>query len=302
MSAMPMKLEIRDLSFRYSRSSAHVLQGVTLDLTGGTGLGILGRNGAGKSTLLGAVTDTLHGERGGTVRLAGLDGLPRSMIGYAPQEIALYRLLTVRENLSVFATTLLGRRRARQAADKAVTGYGLESIADVPVFRLSGGQRQLAHLAASFVHEPPIRILDEPTNGLDFQTRRRLLGLVTEWHAEKIIVVVTAHYPEDIEDMCSELALIHDGRVHRIDSLAQFISGRKRRLRMAVRDGDERGEFSAEIASTGLDDVAAAFGELRDLAPQGEVERLELSGGSLRQILMDDPELRIYVEKGDSNG
>ncbi|MEU6721109.1 ABC transporter ATP-binding protein [Nonomuraea sp. NPDC046802] len=297
-----MKLEIRDLSFRYSGRSAYVLQDVSLDLAGGTALGVLGRNGAGKSTLLGAITDTLHGERDGTVRLVGLDACPRSMIGYAPQEIALYRLLTVRENLSVFATMLLGRQRARQAADKAIADYGLESIAGVPVFRLSGGQRQLAHLAASLVHEPPIRILDEPTNGLDFQTRRHLLDLISRWNAEKIIVVVTAHYPEDIEDMCHELALIHDGRVHRIDSLSQFVGGRKRRLRITIRDGNEQGEFSAEIASTRLNDIVAVLGELRDLAHEGEVERLELSGGTLRQILMDDPELRIYVERGDPHG
>lgn len=297
-----MKLEIRDLSFRYSSGAAYVLRDVTLDICGGTALGVLGRNGAGKSTLLGAVTDTLHGERRGSVRLAGFDGALKSMVGYAPQGIALYRLLTVRENLSVFATPLLGRRRAHQAADSAIAEYGLETIAHTPVFRLSGGQRQLAHLAASFVHEPPIRILDEPTNGLDFRTRRHLLDLVTRWHDEKIIVVVTAHYPEDIEDMCHELALIHDGRVHRIDSLSQFIGSRKRRLRMTVCDGDERGEFSAELTSMRLDDVAAAFGELRDLASQGEVERMEVSGGSLRQILMDDPELRNYVEKGDSHG
>lgn len=297
-------LSIRGLTFRYVGAAAPALRATTFEVHGGAALAVLGPNGAGKSTLLGAVVDALDGIRTGSVELRGDAGFPPSAIGFAPQDVALYLGLTVRENLSLMATLILGRRRAPAAVDGAVEDYQLQAILDVPGHRLSGGQRRIVHLAMSFLHHPPVRLLDEPTAGLDFETRLGLVRLVRRWREEGVAVVVTAHYPEDLEEMCTELLLLRDGRARHLGSLSRFLGGQGRRLRLVAVDEHGPVETVVELGTVGIGDLAGALARLGRRFPEATVDQLSLSSRSLRGLLQEDPELRRYVEDehGDHPG
>ncbi len=304
--------------FTYPGEPAPVLVDVDVMVAAGRSLGVLGPNGAGKSTLLGVVTGTLAGEVAGLVTVAGDVTFPRSALGYAPQDIALYELLTVEENLRHVARLTLPRRQVAGAVARAVDDYGLADIAGRRVHRLSGGQRRLAHLATAFVHRPPVRILDEPTNALDFTTRLRLVDLVARWRAEGVAVMVTAHYPEDIEDLCTDLVLLRDGRCRPLGELHAFLGAGRPALRLVgvgpagVADGGDGGGTGADgtgadgggradevvpLASPTVGGLAEALGAVA--GPDRAVRNVELTGRTLRGLLLTDPELRAYVTEDD---
>jgi ABC-2 type transport system ATP-binding protein len=214
----PAALTVSDLSFRYPGRDRHVLAGLSFEAPAGSALGVLGANGSGKSTLLAALAGARAGLRTGTVTLSGAARSdltqpdPRA-IGFATQDVALYRELTVRENLRHAARVTMRRDRVAAAVDRAIAEYGLAPVVDVAAHRLSGGWARVAHLAATFVHDPPVRLLDEPTAALDFEARVRLVALIRSWRDSGVICVVTSHYPEDIEEMCEAVVVIAGGAV-----------------------------------------------------------------------------------------
>ncbi|MGF7233572.1 MAG: ATP-binding cassette domain-containing protein, partial [Frankia sp.] len=198
-------------------------------------LGILGANGSGKSTLLNALLDVRAGERRGEVVVDGPGGGSRLEIGFAAQQIALYHLLTVRENLRHVARTLLPRRAVAAAVDDAISEHGLGEVAQTPVHQLSGGWQRLAHIATSFVHRPRIRLLDEPTAALDFEARGRLVALVNDWRRDGVLMLVTSHYPEDIDEICTHALVIQDGVVARYGTLDDLLAHHRRELMIEAR-------------------------------------------------------------------
>jgi ABC-2 type transport system ATP-binding protein len=258
-------------------------------------VGLLGANGAGKTTLLGAITRTVQGTTEGSLRL-DVGAVPaRRAIGYATQAIGLYPMLTVEENVGHLARLLLGRAEAKAAVARALAEFALEPIARTRVHHLSGGQRRLVHLAASFVHGPPIRLLDEPTVALDFEARQLVVNLVRGWRAEGVAVLVTAHYPEDIEELSTELVLLRDGTTRDLGELGAVLSNRARTLSL-------RGESPAPqptsasweltLATSRLDEVRAKLGEV---PPDVRLSELRLSGNRLRDILLRDPSLSSFA-------
>ena len=179
-------------------------------------LGVLGRNGAGKSTMMGLIVGQLA-PSSGTLQVLGqqapLSARTRRRIGFAPQRLALYEALTARENLEVFAAVYgLFGRAARRAIERALDLVDLSTVASRQVRHCSGGMRRRLNLAAALLHDADLILLDEPTAGVDIQSREKILEVVRESAAQGRSVIYATHYIEEIQAVCNEALIIERGR------------------------------------------------------------------------------------------
>lgn len=217
-------LEASGLVKRYGQVTA--LDGFTLSVARGEIAGLVGHNGAGKTTFTRIVAG-LAAPDAGQVTIAGLP--PRRaarLIGMAAQEISLYPAVTVRELLRLFGG-LHGLRRARLTA--AIAGVTEELLLggflDQRVASLSGGQQRRAQAAVALLHRPPLVLLDEPTAGVDPQTRQALLAALRQRAADGAAVVYTTHYLPELADLHATLAVARGGRVIARGTAEQLLSG-----------------------------------------------------------------------------
>ena len=206
--------EVRGLTKSFGALTA--LAGVDLRLEPGEVLGLLGPNGAGKSTLVRALTGRVRPDAG-EIRLFGRpadDSGARDVIGYVPQEIALYPGLTAEQNLRVFGRYLgLQGEALRAAVRRGLVFASLEDRAGDPVEAFSGGMKRRLNLAIGIVNAPRLVLLDEPTVGVDPQSRERIYGMVGELAAGGAAILHTTHYMEEAERLCDRVAVIDHGRV-----------------------------------------------------------------------------------------
>jgi ABC-2 type transport system ATP-binding protein len=196
---------------RVVRGGRLVLDGVSLEVPRGSITGLLGPSGCGKTTLMRAVVGVQR-VAGGEVTVLGLPaGAPelRRRVAYVTQAPSVYGDLTVRENLRYFAR-VVGADPAR--VGDAIAAVGLETHADQPVGRMSGGQRTRASLAAALVGEPELLVLDEPTVGLDPILRRELWGRLRGLAQAGATLLVSSHVMDEAE-RCDRLVLMRDGAV-----------------------------------------------------------------------------------------
>ncbi len=213
---MESAISVAGLRKRYGTRTA--LADVAFTVDAGEIVGLLGPNGAGKSTAL-SILATLLAADEGSVRIAG-HALPaaaraaRRILGLVPQEIALYPALTGRENLHFFAR-MLGQDRAaaRPAAAHALELIGLGERADDLVEHYSGGMRRRLNLAVGILHRPRVLLLDEPTAGVDPQSRERIHVAIEQLARAGTAVLVSTHDMEEADRLCARVVLLDDGRV-----------------------------------------------------------------------------------------
>ncbi|HNU83200.1 MAG TPA: ABC transporter ATP-binding protein, partial [Thermoanaerobaculia bacterium] len=195
-------------------------------LHAGEVLGLLGPNGAGKSTLVRTLTGRVRPDAG-TIRLLGEDAdAPgaRRALGYVPQEIALYPLLTARENLALFGRFQgLEGAALREAVARGIAFSSLTDRANEPIEPFSGGMKRRLNLAAGILHRPRIVLLDEPTVGVDPQSRERIYAMIGELAAGGAAVLYTTHYMEEAERLCDRVAVIDHGRVIAVGSRDELV-------------------------------------------------------------------------------
>jgi ABC-2 type transport system ATP-binding protein len=207
-------LEIRDLSKSFGDRRA--LDGVTLTMAQGEILGLLGPNGAGKTTLVRSVAGRVHPE-GGSLRILGEDPArkaARSLRGWVPQEIALYATLSPRENLWTFGRYQgLSGEALDAAIRRSLEWSGLADRWNDRTGRLSGGMRRRLNIAAGTIHDPKVLLLDEPTVGVDPQSRERIYEMIGELQARGVSLLYTTHYMEEAERLCDRIAIIDHGRI-----------------------------------------------------------------------------------------
>ncbi len=209
-------LQARDLHKAYGPIVA--VRGISLTLYPGEILGLLGPNGAGKSTTMAMLTGLLAPDRG-TITLAGKPFGPharhlKALIGLAPQELALYPDLTARENLRFFGRIygLYGRALERRVAE-VLEKVGLTPHADRLVHTFSGGMKRRLNLAAAVLHQPRVLVLDEPTVGVDLQSRHAIYELVTRLAEAGTAILYTTHDMEEAQRLCHRVAIVDRGRV-----------------------------------------------------------------------------------------
>ena len=219
---MPPLVEVRDLTKRFG--SLDALAGVSFDIEAGELFGLLGPNGAGKSTLI-AIMSGLATATSGSVRLLG--GEPddnREAIGLAPQELALYPDLSARENLTFFGKLYgLNGPSLAERVDSVLATIGLSDRAQDRAGTYSGGMKRRLNLGAAIVHRPRIVFLDEPTVGVDPQSRTHIFEEVRRLNAAGTTVVYTSHYMEEVQALCRRVGILDHGKLIACDTVAGLL-------------------------------------------------------------------------------
>ena len=202
---------------RKNFDGTQALDGFTLHVGAGELFGLVGPNGAGKTTLM-KVLSTLLPMDSGTAQIGGLnvDEQPRDvkrLIGYLPDQPGVYQDMTVREFLEFFADAFqLTGSRNRRAVDRALERSGLVDRSSNSVEQLSFGMKQRLVLAKTLLHDPKVLLLDEPATGLDPLARIDLREQLKQLHAEGVTILISSHILSDLEDICTQIALIGAGR------------------------------------------------------------------------------------------
>ena len=231
-------LEIEELRKAYD--SVDALQGVSFTLPEGQRLAFLGPNGAGKTTLIRCLSGRTQPDSG-TIRLFGQPieaaGV-RQSLGLVPQEIALYADLTTRQNLVAFGRFYgLSRRQLRERVDWALHWTGLADRADDLVGGFSGGMKRRVNLACGVMHLPRVLLLDEPTVGVDPQSRQRIFSMLDELNQHGTTILLTTHHLDEAEERCDRIVIIDQGKVIADGDLDQLVDrtvGRSRMLRLRL--------------------------------------------------------------------
>jgi ABC-2 type transport system ATP-binding protein len=205
------------------------VDGIDLEIASGEFFGLLGPNGAGKSTTIGMLTTRVV-PTGGFAEVAGIDvtknpAAVKHRLGVVPQTNTLDRALSVRDNL-VFHGRYFGLsgRESRKRATDLLDRFQLADRADSLVLTLSGGTAQRLMFARAMLHEPDVLILDEPTSGIDPQTRINLWQNLRDLHASGQTILLTTHYMEEADALCERLAIIDHGQVLALGSPAELKS------------------------------------------------------------------------------
>ena len=305
-SVLPLRID--GLIKRFGQITA--VDGITLELQSGECLGLLGPNGAGKSTLIRSIVGRVIPDSG----KVSVFGSPadsagaRTALGWVPQELALYSRLTCQENLEAFGRYHgLAGSALRQAVEWCLHWAALQERSRDPVSNLSGGMRRRLNMAAGLIHQPRLVLMDEPTVGVDPQSRLRIFEMIEKLHSEGMSIIYTTHYMEEAERLCDRIAIVDHGRVIALgtkEALVQNAFGPRSEVvarfagppeRIAGWVGQRGGrcvdgaaqftiEHPTEIA--GLLDAAASSGlELIDVSlrkPNLESVFLQLTGRELR--------------------
>jgi ABC-2 type transport system ATP-binding protein len=261
-------------SFRSRKGTVEAVRGVDLIVEEGEIFGFLGPNGAGKTTTLRMLATLLQPD-GGEATIAGVDlrrspGEVRRRIGYVAQGGCTWDEVSGREEL-VYQARLYGVDKAgsRDRAERAIKAFQLESFADRPCKTYSGGQRRRVDIALGVIHQPNVVFLDEPTTGLDPQSRAHMWDEVRRLRAEGMTVFITTHYLEEADALCDRIAIMDNGEI-----VAEGTSAELKR------------EIAGDVVTVGLNGATVKAAALLEGEPY--VNRLES---------LDDG-LRLYVDAG----
>ena len=265
-------VRVAGLTKRYGDLTA--VDGVSFEVREGEIFGLLGPNGAGKTTTISMVSCLLE-PSGGDVEVDGHSvrtdpGGVKRVLGVVPQEIALYPTLTAIENLRFWGRMYgLSGALLKERVAEALELAGLADRAKDRIEKYSGGMKRRINIAAGVLHHPKLLLMDEPTVGIDPQSRNHIPETVARLNAEGMTVVYTSHYMEEVEHLCDRVAIVDHGKV--------VACGTKEELRGLVGDMDVVTIAVDESTEAALESVRAVAG----------VERVERADGSLQVLSRD---------------
>ena len=211
-------IRVRGVVKKYGNRDANAVDNVDLDVLSGEFLGLLGPNGAGKTTLLSIITG-VRTATAGSVLIKGQDvanvpDVVHRSIGFVPQNIALYEMLTARENLTFFGKLHgMDPVKIRERSDQLLERAGLLARAHERVGSWSGGMQRRLNLITALLHGPAIIFLDEPTVGIDIQSRTAIWMLLEEINKAGTTIVYTSHHLEEAARLCSRVVIMDQGRI-----------------------------------------------------------------------------------------
>jgi ABC-2 type transport system ATP-binding protein len=277
---------------------------VSFTIRGGETYGLLGPNGAGKTTCISMVAGVLEADAG-TVTVDGEPMTPQSLvakarIGYVPQDIALYPDLSGRENLAFFASLFrLGRREAKARVAEVLEVVGLTDRAADKVQTYSGGMRRRLNIAVGLIHQPRLLILDEPTVGVDPQSRNAILTSIEELSATGMAVLYTTHYMEEAERLCDRVGIVDLGhliaegtpreltaRLGEAQHIELTVEGDAARVADALR----RLPVASQVGATGDGVVDVLVGDAGAALPAVMAEAAA-TGTAVRSVTVQEPDL-----------
>ncbi|MXM64704.1 ATP-binding cassette domain-containing protein [Streptomyces sp. HUCO-GS316] len=304
VSSRQAVLECAHLVRRFGERTA--VDDVSVRIAPGETYGLLGPNGAGKTTTIRMVCGLLRPDTG-SVHVAGramstAAGPAKQLIGFVPQDVALYPDLSVRENLRFFGRLYrLPRRRLERRVDEVLHLVDLGSRAGDRVDSLSGGMRRRLNIGAGLVHSPTLLVLDEPTVGVDPQSRHAILESVHRFGEEGMAVLYTTHYMEEAERLCDRVGIIDRGRLVaegtprelvalvaerdrvRLTAVGNLTAYAKACRRMARIEGAARSGEHGDVVELVVKDARSLLPDLLDLAHE--------QGVGVRSVEIDEPDL-----------
>lgn len=298
---MSAVLEVSGLHKSFGQLQA--VRDISLHIAAGETYGLLGPNGAGKSTTISMIVGLLTPDRG-EVRVLGRPmttktTAPRAAIGLVPQELALYPDLTARQNLRFFGR-LYGLKGAALdgRVERVLDVVGLTDRADGQTGEFSGGMKRRLNIGIALLHEPKLLVLDEPTVGVDPQSRNAILDSVQELASGGMAVLYTTHYMEEAQRICDRIAIIDEGQlkaegtraeltrtVGTSDTIVVRVSGSPEAAAAAVREVD--GVTSAGVVD---DTVHLVAGDAAAITA-AVVDAVSRSGASVTSIEISQPDL-----------
>jgi ABC-2 type transport system ATP-binding protein len=214
---MSFAIEITDIHKKYKDAFTPALDGFSFFVKPQQIVGLLGPNGAGKTTCINILCGLVNPDAG-TAQIAGKDCIKqmtaiRRTIGMVPQQIALFGNLTAMENFQYIGRLYgLGNTAINKRAHHLVERMGLEKHADKRIKAYSGGMKRRANIIASLLHEPELLILDEPTAGVDVQSRAMIHDFIKEYQQQGKTILYTSHLLDEAEQLCDEVVIIDEGK------------------------------------------------------------------------------------------
>jgi ABC-2 type transport system ATP-binding protein len=211
-----------------SYGDVRAVDGVSLQVAAGEVFGLLGPNGAGKTTTISMLTGLVEPD-GGKITVDGLDlktdaNQVKSKLGLVPQELALYPTLSARQNLTFFGRIYgLKGKDLSQRVDEVLETIGLTERANDAVKGYSGGMKRRVNIGAGLLHKPQVLFLDEPTVGVDPQSRNAIFESVEALNRAGMSVIYTTHYMEEAQRLCHRVAIVDEGRVIALDTPTALI-------------------------------------------------------------------------------
>jgi ABC-2 type transport system ATP-binding protein len=223
-------LQVRDVVKRYDARDGNAvtaLAGVSLEVGQGEFFGLLGPNGAGKTTLISIIAGLVRASSG-QVKVMGHDTVSdavaaRMQLGVVPQELVFDPFFTVRETLRI-TSGYYGIARNDDWIDEVLANLDLSAKADTNMRALSGGMKRRVLVAQALVHKPPLIILDEPTAGVDVELRQTLWRFIGRLNHEGHTIILTTHYLEEAEDLCTRIAMLKSGQIVALDHTMALVA------------------------------------------------------------------------------
>ena len=294
---MTAAVEVVGLAKRFGGVQA--LDGVSLAVEQGEFFALLGPNGAGKTTLISALGGLTLPDAGSAAVMGydvARDYRPaRRAVGIVPQEIVFDPFFTVRETLEI-QSGYFGLRRNGAWIDELLARLGLASKADANMRALSGGMKRRVMVAQALVHRPPVIVLDEPTAGVDVELRQTLWEFVRSLNAAGHTIVLTTHYLEEAQQLCSRIAMMRDGRIVALDSTVRLLAAFSERVLRVKLEGCALPEALAR----GAVDEGAGWWRVpvSDVAHvENALARLRESGATVASLEVSEPELEeVFVK------
>jgi ABC-2 type transport system ATP-binding protein len=281
-------IEVRDLRKKFGEIAA--VAGVSFDIREGETFGLLGPNGAGKSTTIGMLTGAIRPDSG-SVRIGGrhepTGAATRTLIGLAPQSLSLYEELSAAENLGFFARLYnLSGTHLRDRIAWALEFAGLSDRRRDRVKTFSGGMKRRLNLAVALVHDPAIIILDEPTVGVDPQSRNHIFERIEHLRADGRTVVYTTHYMEEAQRLCDRVAVMDHGKLLDLDTVPALVE--RYGGRSVVKAELARSPSDTSVLPATLQGLSLRFESDR---PLEEIGRLSSAGVSFQTLEVARPDL-----------
>lgn len=222
-------IHIEDVFFQYPGQDKPFMQSFNLNIQQGARFGLFGPNGSGKTTLMMLMTRLLSPQKGEILLLGNNiqknDASVKKLFGFVPQDFSFYQELSPAENLQYFgALSGLSKNEIKEKTNFLLGILGLKNEKNTPVNKFSGGMKRRVNLAIGVIHDPQILFLDEPTVGVDVQTRSAIIDYLKELNKNGTTLIYTSHQLVEAEELCDHIALVDDGKIIVHDSLETLLS------------------------------------------------------------------------------
>ncbi len=270
--------QVNNLTKKYTDSGVLAVDNVSFEIEQGEVFSLLGPNGAGKSTTIAMLSCLLKASSGDAViagKSIGRDPLGvKNAIGVVPQEIALYETLSARDNLLFWGRMFgMGGKALKSRVEEVLEQVNLKDRAKDKIQTYSGGMKRRINIAVGLLHKPQLVFMDEPTVGIDPQSRRRILDMVKELNQQGLTVLYTTHYMEEAEELSDRVGIIDHGKLIAIGTQKELTQtvGEREALRLHFGEGETLEPLVAAIQELpGVFQVSTTDHEILVMVPEAE--------------------------------